>query len=255
MTAVRETGAWIRRFHPASQAPAQLVCFPHAGGSATFYFPVSRSMSPAVDVLAIQYPGRQDRRTEKCIDDIGELADRVVTELWQWADRPLALFGHSMGASLAFEVASRLEAGGVAPLGLFASGRHAPSLRRDDAVHLRSDDAVLADLTALNGTESQLLGEPEMRKMILAAVRSDYKAAETYRCRPGLTLDCPIVSMVGDNDPKATIEEARAWSGHTTGRFDLVVFSGGHFYLNSHAPAVLHIIGERLAAVPTASSG
>ena len=68
--ATAEGSAWVRRFHPAPHARTRLICFPHAGGSATFYFPVSRAMSPAVDVLAIQYPGRQDRRGEACIDDL-----------------------------------------------------------------------------------------------------------------------------------------------------------------------------------------
>ncbi len=250
-----DTSRWIRRFHPAPEAPARLVCFPHAGGSATFYFPVSRSMSPAVDVLAIQYPGRQDRRAEKCIDDIGGLADRVVAELRHLTDRPVALFGHSMGATLAFEVACRLEADGVAPLSLFASGRHAPSLHRDEAVHLRSDDGLVAELKTLSGTEAGVLGDEEMLRMILPAVRSDYKAAESYRCQPGRTLDCPIVAIVGDDDPKASIEETRAWAGHTTAQFELHVFSGGHFYLNSHAAAVMRIIAKRItelsASAPT----
>src|ERR1700712_4687720 len=114
---------WIRRFHESPGASARLVCFPHAGGAATYFYPLSRTLAPSIEALAVQYPGRQDRRAEPCVDDIHELADLVAPALLEWADRPLALFGHSMGATLAFEVAGRLEKAGVRPAGLFVSGR------------------------------------------------------------------------------------------------------------------------------------
>jgi len=243
----RDTGAWVRRFHPAPDARTRLVCFPHAGGSAPYFFPVSRALSPAVEVLAIQYPGRQDRRTEPPIDDVVRLAELVVDELDTWSDRPLALFGHSMGATVAFEVARRLEARGTVPVGLFPSGRRAPSRRRAEWVHQSTDDALVAEITRLSGTDAQVLGDPELLQMILPAVRSDYKAAETYRCRPGPKLTCPIVTLTGDDDPQVTLDEAEDWRGYTTGRFELRVYPGGHFYLDSHVTEILALITAHLA--------
>lgn len=235
---------WIRRYHPAPDATTRLVCFPHAGGSATFYHPVSRALSPDLDVVAIQYPGRQERRTEPLVDTVEKLADLVVEALEPWTDRPLTLFGHSMGASLAYEVALRLEAAGHQPLGLFASGRRAPSRWRDERVHLSDDDGLLAELRGLSGTDPAVLGNEEILRMIMPAVRSDYRAAETYRPEAGPRVDCPIVALVGDDDPKVTEDEARSWGDHTTADFDLHVFGGGHFYLNSHAPKVIQQIRE-----------
>ena len=243
-----DNSTWVRRFHPAPDARARLVCFPHAGGSATFFFPVSRAMSPAVDVLAIQYPGRQDRRAEPCVDDLRKLADLVVEELHQWVDRPVTLFGHSLGATLAFEVALRLREDGITPLGLFASGRRAPSRHRDERVHEANDDGLVADLKRLSGTESQMLDDDEVLRMILPAMRSDYRAAETYRYEPGPPLDCPIVALVGDDDPQVTVDEARSWGEHTTSSFELKVFGGGHFYLNTHAAAVMRAITDHVGA-------
>ncbi|WP_158891489.1 thioesterase II family protein [Amycolatopsis anabasis] len=243
-----DVGRWVRRFHPAPDAGIRLVCLPHAGGSASFFFPASRSLAPMVDVAAIQYPGRQDRRSEPGIDDLHELADQVFHAVRPLAELPLALFGHSMGATISFEVARRLEADGVVPAALFASGRRAPSRHRKEWVHLRDDDELLAEITALSGTESLLLGDEDVLRMILPAIRNDYRAAETYRYRPGPKLSCPIFAFIGDSDPKSTIEEARAWGEHTTGRFDLQVFSGGHFYLNSCALTVLNTVREQLAS-------
>jgi pyochelin biosynthetic protein PchC len=241
-----ESTAWVRRFHPAPEARTRLICFPHAGGSATFYFPVSRAMSPAVDVLAIQYPGRQDRRAEPCVDDLRKLADLVVDELYPWIDRPVTLFGHSLGATLAFEVALTLRREGITPLGLFASGRRAPSRHRDERVHLSDDDGLVVDLKRLSGTESQMLDDDEVLRMILPAMRADYRAAETYRYEPGPKLDCPVLALVGDDDPQVSVDEARAWGEHTTAGFDLRVFPGGHFYLNTHAAAVMKAITEHI---------
>ncbi|MET7936406.1 alpha/beta fold hydrolase [Streptomyces sp. NPDC005322] len=245
------TSLWIRQFHPAPTAATRLVCLPHAGGSASFYFPVSKSLAPEVDVLAVQYPGRQDRRHEKCIETIPELADALLPELLPYSDRPLALFGHSMGASLAFEVALRLELKGVVPAVVFVSGRRAPSRHRDETVHLRDDDGLIAEMKSLSGTDSQVLGDEEILRMVLPAIRSDYKAAETYRPTAGPRLAAPIHAYVGDNDPRATVEEARAWGEHTTGDFDLRIYPGGHFYLNDQAPHVIAAISRVLSSLPS----
>ncbi|MEU7281399.1 alpha/beta fold hydrolase [Streptomyces sp. NPDC045431] len=241
-----DTGTWVRRFHPAADAPHRLICFPHAGGSASFYFPVSQAMSPDVDVLAIQYPGRQDRRHEPCLDSIPALVDALVDEVRPWFDRPVSFFGHSMGASLAFELASRLEADGLTLHGLFASGRRAPSTTRDERVHLRDDDGLIADVTRLSGTDSQVLGDPEILRMILPAIRADYRAAETYRWAVGPRLNCPVFALTGDADAQVTLDEARAWGEHTSGAFSLQVFPGGHFYLNAQAAQVMAAIRAHL---------
>lgn len=243
-----ESDEWIRRYRPAPGAAIRLVCLPHAGGSASFFLPVSAALSPAIDVLAVQYPGRQDRLREPMIDDLGDLADAVVTALTPWLDRPFAFFGHSMGATLAFEVTRRLEQGaGPAPLHLFASGRRAPSRHRDENVHLGGDDRIIAELTELSGTDTRVLGEEEMLRMVLPAIRNDYRATETYRYRPGPPLSCPITVLTGDADPKTSLEEAEAWRDHTTGPFDLRVYPGGHFYLADHQSEVLDAITDRLA--------
>nr|ALF39341.1 oleoyl-ACP hydrolase [Streptomyces sioyaensis] len=243
----RHDGAWLRRFHPAPDSGVRLVCFPHAGGSATFYFPVSRTLSRSIEVLSVQYPGRQDRHSEPCVSDIGELADRVVEELLSLDTKPLALFGHSMGAMVVYEVARRLESKEIKPLRLFVSGGRSPSRTRDGNVHQRDDNGLIDELKKLSGTDSQVLGDPDMLRMILPAVRSDYKAVESYRHVPGPPLDCPVVALTGDDDPQVTLDEAKAWSEHTVGGFELKVYEGGHFYLNSHAAAVMEAISAGIA--------
>lgn len=231
-----------------------MVCFPHAGGSASYYHPVSASLSPAVDVLSVQYPGRQDRRSEPLIDDLAVLADGLTDVLAEWTDRPLAFFGHSMGATLAFEVGRRLERRGVTLAGLFASGRRAPAAHRDERVHLKDDDGLPAEMKSLSGTDSRLLDDDEIIRMVLPSVRNDYKATECYRYLPGSDVNCPIVALHGDADPKVTVAEADEWRKHTTGSFDRHVFPGGHFYLNNQQAAVLRLLSSHLSVVTAASS-
>jgi surfactin synthase thioesterase subunit len=242
-----ESSAWIRRFHPSQTSTARLVCFPHAGGSASYYYPVSAHFAGDTDVIAWQYPGRQDRRHELCITDIDTLADRITKQFLSLSPKPTVFFGHSMGATLAFEVAWRLEREGFrAPLRVIASGRRAPTIDRRDNVHLRNDADVLAEMRLLNGTEAAVLENEEIVRMALPAIRGDYEAIETYSYVPGRKLNCPITVLTGDADPRTTIEDARQWRSVTTGTFRMKVFGGGHFYLAKNIAAVNDEIAAEL---------
>ncbi|MGI5183683.1 thioesterase II family protein [Dactylosporangium sp. CA-152071] len=255
MTVDHDSSLWTRRYHSAPPGRPRLVCLPHAGGSATFFFGPSRALSPAVEVLAVQYPGRQDRRHEPFITDLHELADRVHEVLPGGGTEPLALFGHSMGATLAYEIARRLEADGRTPVHLFVSGRPAPSRHRDDRLHQADDERLLAEVNRLNGTDATLLDDSELRQMVLGPIRADYIAAETYRPTGGAPLRCPVTAFCGDADPKAGVEEMLAWQTHTTGPFDLHVFPGGHFFIGQHEHAVLDLITAALGAASGAVRG
>jgi pyochelin biosynthesis protein PchC len=244
---------WIRRFHPVSGAQHRLICFPHAGGSAKYFLPVSRSLSPAAEVLAIQYPGRQDRRGEPSIENLHDLASLIVDVLLPLADRPLTFFGHSMGATIAFEVARRVERQNIVLTGLFVSARCAPSRRGDERSHQLDDDGLLAVVRQLAGTSAELPGFERFARMALPSIRSDYKAAETYRYAPGPDVTCPIFALIGDSDPMVTVAEARWWRRHTSGAFELRVFPGGHFYLDRQWAAVLDRLAKHLVTRSTRS--
>ncbi|GAB2724777.1 thioesterase II family protein [Kitasatospora kifunensis] len=246
----RSTALWLRRFHPAVERPVRLVCFPHAGGSAPFYHPVSARFGADADVIALQYPGRQDRRLEPCVESIATLADLITDELLTLDEKPTVFFGHSMGAVLAFETAWRLEQKGQhAPRSVIASGRRAPSTSRPETVHLRDDDGILTELRLLNGTNPQLLGDEEIVRMAMPAIRGDYRAIESYRGEPGRTVRAPLTVLTGDADPRTSLAEAQAWAGHTEGAFRLRVLPGGHFFLAEQQAAVNEEIARELGLI------
>ncbi|MFB7086522.1 thioesterase II family protein [Streptomyces sp. NPDC056296] len=248
---------WFRRFgEPVPTAP-RLICLPHAGGSASSYAPLSRKLSGALDVLAVQYPARQDRRAEPAADGILDLAARIADRLAAVADdRPYALFGHSMGALVAYETARILQSSGTPlPARLFLSGRGAPGPTPDRNDRLQDDAEILAAVRNLGGTDAAVLDDPELVDMVLPALRADYGALASYRWQDGPVLNIPLTVLVGDADPVAPVESTAGWAGQTDRDNEVLVLSGGHFYLSERLDEVSTVVLSRLTAVTGGSSG
>ncbi|MGN9841250.1 thioesterase II family protein [Nonomuraea sp. H19] len=235
---LRSLRCFTRRYAPR----VRLVCFPHAGGAASFFRSWPVGLPADVEVWAVQYPGHEDRITEPCAGDMDHLAGDIAADLRPLSDRPIALFGHSLGAVVAYEVARLL---GDA-VHLFASARHAPAETVPGDVHLRDDDAVIDELVRLGGTDGTLLREPEPRSVFVPAIRADFRLAETYRHRPGPHLGCPITALIGRDDPEVTSAQAERWRVHTGHRFALRELPGDHFYLIPQRQTLLALLASEL---------
>ncbi|MCX4766718.1 alpha/beta fold hydrolase [Streptomyces sp. NBC_01275] len=244
-------GAWLRRYgaEPA-EAEATLVCLPHAGGAPTFFRDWPELMSPEVDVLAVCYPGRQDRFHELPVTGMAEMAAAVATALVPLADRPLALFGHSMGAAVGYEAARLLRARhGIALSHLFVSAMVPPHRLRRRSRHLLSDAELAAELLAQGGTDTEVLADDELRAMVMPAVRADYRLIETYRHDAGAEpLDTPVVAYHGRQDPAVTEAAVQEWRRYTRGTAEARSFPGGHFYLREARRTLTTDLRERLLA-------
>jgi pyochelin biosynthetic protein PchC len=244
MSSEASASPWLQCYRPVPAAAARLVCFPHAGGGASFFRRWADDVPPGVEMSAVQYPGREDRLREPPATSLETVADEVARALEPVRGRPVPLVGHSLGAAVAYEVAHRLDGSGGLAL-LVVSGRHAP---RDDgrSVHLMSDDELWTDVRQAGGTSEQVLDNPELRSIVAPVLRADYRLSETYRPVARSPLRCPILACTGSADPDVDLAVLGTWGELTVGRFVVEVFPGGHFYLVEHRRPLVAEIMRRL---------
>lgn len=233
---------------PAGQAAAlRLFCFPYAGGSAAVYRGWAERLPAAVDVLPMHPPGRGRRFHDPLRYRLDQQADEATDAIAPLLDRPYALFGHSMGASLAFEVAQRTRARGLpAPCCLIVSGRAAPHLPpRERPIHGLPDDEFLDEVMRMNGTPTEVLAHPELVQVILPVLHADFEAIETYHPAPRPPLSCRIVAL-GGSEEEGGVEAAASWQGYATGGFRSEILPGDHFFLNGRPESLFAILKEEL---------
>jgi medium-chain acyl-[acyl-carrier-protein] hydrolase len=197
------------------------------------YRPWMAAAPAGLEVCPVQLPGRETRVAEPAFTGLDPLLDALEEALPPYLDIPFALFGHSMGALIAFEFARRLHGrGGPQPVHLFVSGLRGPHLPDPDPpIYQLPDAEFLAEVRRLNGTPDEVLQHPELMQLLLPILRADLTICDTYVHAAGEPLSCPISALGGLEDPKASPDELEAWSQHTTAGFRKRMFAGDHFYL------------------------
>jgi mycobactin phenyloxazoline synthetase len=240
--AQREFKPWVKRFSGSTER-GSVVVFPHAGGAAAAYRSLAKALSANdVNAFVVQYPQRADRRNHPAADSIGALALELF-EAGDWAAAaPLSLFGHCMGAVVAFEFARIAEHNGVPVRVLWASAGQAPSTVAGSGPLPTSDSGVLADMVDLGGTDPVLLEDQEFVELLVQAVQADYTALNAYSCRPDVRISADIHAVGGNRDHRISREMLATWGTHTSGRFTLSNLEGGHFYLNDYLDVVAQMV-------------
>ncbi|MBV7673005.1 alpha/beta fold hydrolase [Streptomyces halstedii] len=242
---------WIRRWSGGGAARLRLICLPHAGGGASFYRPWAALLPGEVELLAVQYPGREDRFGDPLIDTMDELVTALADVLPPLLGRPYALFGHSMGSAVAWELAHELAARGAPPpRRLFVSGRAAPGTAVSGTTHRRGDEELCAALRRMGGTSADVLDDPELRSLVLGVVRNDFRLVETHRPAVRPPLDCPVHVLTGSEDPGTSQRPGRdrtaGWADLTTAPVEVRTFPGGHFYLTPRRREVVATVLRRM---------
>lgn len=234
---------WLRRIGAQQDAASRrdtasrLVCFPHAGGSASF-FSGWDALLPDVEVHAVRYPGRAERISEPCATDLRALAASIAEAIGEagWA-APVALFGHSLGAVIALETARALDGMGRPAAHLFASGSRDAALPEqalgdEDA---EDDDDVAIQLLELGGTPRELTTDPEFLELVLPYVQADTRLFHSYQHRASPVLSCQVTTITGNKDMHS---DRRPWR-ELTGSLTEHLVPGNHFYLLDRPPADL----------------
>lgn len=235
---------WVKRFpgHGGSGDGA-VVVFPHAGGAAAAYRTFAIALAGnGVDVLLLQYPQRADRLSHPAPATLEQLAEDLFAAGDWSAVSPLRLFGHCMGANVAFEFARVAERRGVEVRELWASAGQAPCTVADSLPVPSADPELLADMVDLGGTDPRLLEDEDFVDLLLMAVRADYRAFNRYSCERGTRIAADIHAVGGNSDHRISDDQLQAWHFHTTGAFTTSTFDGGHFYLHDHVEVLAELM-------------
>ncbi|MFE2595716.1 thioesterase II family protein [Streptomyces sp. NPDC059396] len=237
----------------SSFAPLTLVFLHHAGGSAASFAPFTRQLPAHWNLWSVDLPGRLMATGERACRTSVQAAAYVARELRSLLSGPYAVFGHSMGALIAFEAARELSASGLRPEWVGLSGAPAPGHRPDRAQrHLWPRERLTAFMQGLGGTPEQVFELPDLLDLMVEVLRGDLSIVDTYQVHPGPPLDAPLTVFTGENDPVAGPRIAAPWSGHSTARTTARSWPGGHFYLFEHVDEVCTAIRDEVAAVSLA---
>ena len=230
-------------------ASIRLFCFPYAGGGASIFVRALALMTPAIEVCAVQPPGRENRLSEAHLPSVAEMAGAAAEALRPYFDKDFAVFGHSLGAIVGFEMLQSLrQSGGPSARQLIVSAHRAPHIPLPHAPTWElPTDQFEQRVRELNGTPQEVLEHPELRELVLPLVRADFRLDETYSIMSGHTpLDCPIIVIGGTQDKDIPMEHLLEWRKWTTGRFDFRMIEGDHFFIHSASPTLTAVIVDVL---------
>lgn len=266
--------SWVVIPRPNPAARVRLVCFPFAGGGAATFRPWADSLHPSIELIGIEPPGRATRIREPPVQSMSEFLAGVMPELLARRDKPLALFGHCLGALTLIEAARRLATKqDVALTHLFLSGSRPPAFLKktgrfeEDLLRQLLANAEYDPLVPLAeqpesafglvlrqfdiGATDEFLSKPELRRLLLPAIRADFRLADRYRPPPRLTWDVPITYFAALGDPYVTRAHAMGWAEHTTRAFRIHFRGGTHFMVAEDREFIVATINQELGAERT----
>ncbi len=230
----------------------RLFTLPFAGGGASAYRLWPAGLPSWVEVCPLQLPGREDRYGEPAFTSVTGLSRALARELTPYLDKPFAIFGHSMGALLGFEITRALRrAEAAAPLALFLAAYPPPhvSLARA-AIHHLPDAEFIEEMRRMQGTPEAVLQSADLMAFMLPILRADFQACDTYTLAPEPPLDCPLFMYGGVDDREVDQPALTEWRRHTSGAFTLQMLPGTHFFVQSHRDLLLQDIAGHLEALP-----
>ncbi len=240
---------WLLRPHPVPQADLRLFCLPHAGGDTWMFRDWHLVLSPTVEVCPIRLPGRGSRIDEPSFTEIVDLAGALAEGLAEALEKPFAIFGHSMGALVGFELARRLRRDrGKSPVMLGVAACPAPilpSLR--PPLSQLPPDLMIEAMHRRYGTGRALADSEDLMRLMLPILRADFGACERYVPVEDQPLDCPIAAYGGTNDRTVENKALDAWRDQTTNAFLRQMIEGDHFFPIGAKLVLVRLLKQDLA--------
>jgi medium-chain acyl-[acyl-carrier-protein] hydrolase len=229
-------------------ARVRLFCFTFAGSSAQIFYGWNEHVPEWLEVSGFELPGHGARLAETPIDTQDAAATEIADALEPFLDRPYALFGHCLGATLAYEATRVLHTRGKAqPVRLFSSGARGPHLGIPIAdVESMGDDEFIEHMHKSYAAPIHFLNHPEMRPLFLPMVRADARMTQNYRYVSGPKMSYPVTAIAGETDQDVRPEHLEGWGQHTTAGVTTRIYPGNHFFFLESAPRVLADFAEEL---------
>jgi medium-chain acyl-[acyl-carrier-protein] hydrolase len=246
---------------PKPDAALRLLCFPHAGGGPTAFFSWIALLAPEIECVPVQYPGRGQRFREEPLTSISDLVGEIVARIAETADKPFALYGHSLGGLVAFELARSLRRLGLpAPEHLFVGASRPPHMGPLlPTIHTLPEDEFVEVLQArYGGIPTAIYEDREVLNLFMAPLRADFTAYELYRLLPEAPIGVPITAFAATEDHAATPSIMQEWARHTAVEFDLRILPGSHFFPASSIALVVQTVRDRVLgrrALPCMEAG
>jgi len=235
---------------PRPLAVLRLFCLPYAGGSSATYLPWAQLLDARIELVMIDPPGRSRRLLETPFSRVDDLVDALAPEMLALLDRPYALFGHSNGALVAFELARRLRDLQRPPALFLASAKAAP--RRIDETegwHFLPDAELLAAMRQAGYVSSEFLDEPQLAALFLPVLRADFALGETYLHRPAAPLPCALAMLAGHEDASLDEQDQVAWRDEFAGPASFHPLPGGHLFIEEYPDLTVNVVNRVCAPV------
>jgi medium-chain acyl-[acyl-carrier-protein] hydrolase len=226
-----------------------VVLFPHAGGGPAWYAVWGDDLPPDIELKVLHLPGRGSRHAEAPATDFSALITTLSRELVTVIDVPYILYGHSLGALIAFETAREMsKSGRERPERLIVSGCPAPHLIANrPPISDLPEAAFIEELRRLGGTPPEVLDNSELLQLVLPSLRSDMALFESYILADNAPLDCPITALGGSEDKIADRNELEGWRAYTVEGFSVALFDGDHFFIRRHRGGIARILAAEIS--------
>jgi medium-chain acyl-[acyl-carrier-protein] hydrolase len=234
-----------------SEIRRRLFCFPYAGAGAAIFRTWADFLPPDIELCVPVLPGRDARIGEAAIPQMAPLVQSLIGQMAPRLTLPYAIFGHSMGAFIAFDLAHEISRRGLQePFHLFMSAQRGPSLPylQTPIFHLPDDRFLAGVIARYKNIPKAVMEHEEFMRVLLRILRADFTLVEDYKYRTPAKLSCPITVFGGLDDDQTTLAQLEAWSKETSDRFSLHLVPGGHFFIDSARVELLALIRQQLGA-------